>query len=1697
MKHYLKSITSSRCERDIRQRPFLLRALILPCALALVPGAVFAEFDIAEKPLTVNRQAEPNVLYIQTSNSGMSDLFMPDGSYATYTLADGVTKVSIGDILQSASFNRQYYNPDITYQPPYKWENHKLISMGSGLVSVEPASARFTVKADGWTGGQVTFDNLNRKGYSESRYVDGVSYVVWTDEGKVSTERNNSGTNPVDIAALYYDYVPGYSSMRDNPEYNKTLDPNYRPESDPHNYEYWAFREAQAGAYFLYNGGNRRYNGRNNREPPVWGNRSAEFNRKQVEARACPTLFKTADESAAYHEALGNTITFQSSDPLLRELNGTKRGIPHATCLESYGIWGAEMPGTQNSFTTRYRCTGTAQNCEPAWSGWPGAPNTDPTKWGLPNARPWCLRQFPVNSSNKTISSKSIRSPKNNAIGMPIWNPISTNMATPTDETPRPNTCYSGRHRIGDTNGDGMFDINDGDLDQLKRRFVSHFKFRSNSETLPSGSASGKNYLDEYGDYGCQEESQGVCNGLGGPEQSLEHLITRFVQPDGSVKVEDTPRRRTGYEEIENFANWYAYYRTRLMATKSAASIAFSQLVDKDDTTKPGPLLGGGFARLGYDTTGNMEILNTNRDKSLGRGNSGSGVLPFRDFPSNALIPDTNTPHPYAGKTFVKDFYDWLHTKTGASGKKEARGPLDVAGKYYQTEAPWMEYPPLPNSNQPGKNISNDGKPFACRRAYTILMQDGYYADAGSANGQSPSLLNFNPAIVGGNNTSVNANTDCGKQPTVTFTDADGNVVRTTDGDQRFQFFNKAEYDAGKPQGPFCGENLTRFGGEADWPLRDTLADIAMYYWQNDLQPTIPNNLMGTQKDPAFWQHMQTFTIGLGISGRMSDRDINLMTKNAARYKNRNIFWSYKDNLNTDPEKVDDLMHAGLNGRGGTAAAADPEEFVNKLSQLLVEMGADAMGYGTGYMTPPGEVTMASVRTFYNIDGPWTGEVQGNKVQWCTEKKKQDGLCTTLEALMKEEAWSASEELRKRIEQKGFQDRKIFTWDGAQGVPFNTGLVGAVKDVIDAKINRDGYQDTCPFPRTGNAPCTLKDGQDYTVELLIDYLRGDSTYEEDENHSGFRDRTGSIGKNYLLDTINSTPYQLGLAGQGKSYVGHFDFGWAGWACGSDGPVADVDCGANKSFLSVNQIRAYHARLNEKLGKFHNEEDRGVAYVGGNDGMLHAFNVRDGKELFAFIPQAVHGKLKRLADPTYNDNHTYTVDGSPFASDVWLGGAWHSVVVGSTGRGGKSFFALDVENPEAFSSNNVLWEFANDDLGSPVNGEPVIQPVNGLGNHWAVTFGNGYNSKSHRAVLFVVELAKTATPNFRAIDTGVGSAAQPNGLSTPLLYDFDGDGLADAAYAGDILGNLWKFDLENMTVANGGQPLLKAASPDKKPQPFTAPPGVSIEANGNKIVQLVIGTGKHFEMKDITDQQVQSIYGVRDFSLKASMGTATRDRLLERDYARDDGEIDRFTEQDGSVLELPSWKLANTPNVEYDNVSGQMGYVIDMDGTGMSDLLSGISGWRVEVQGTDFSTWGAHYMLPTKVFQDDPCLGKDAGGIFEMEPIHGKWVKSRYWKATEKDSDVWKDKRTSGLEINRDDKGIWEGEMTLLSENGTASAYGYRASKGDNPRFVILGEKPKQSGDCIRIHIPGTDKSVCLGDITRRGRAGRISWRQIR
>lgn len=268
------------------------------------------------------------------------------------------------------------------------------------------------------------------------------------------------------------------------------------------------------------------------------------------------------------------------------------------------------------------------------------------------------------------------------------------------------------------------------------------------------------------------------------------------------------------------------------------------------------------------------------------------------------------------------------------------------------------------------------------------------------------------------------------------------------------------------------------------------------------------------------------------------------------------------------------------------------------------------------------------------------------------------------------------------------------------------------------------------------------------------------------------------------------------------------------------------------------------------------------YVGGNDGMLHAFNADTGAEVFAYVPSMLLPKLPLLKASPYAP--TKFVDGGLAMADVAQSdGTNATLLAGALGGGGKGLFMLDVTSPspstEAAAASFVKWEVTPSSTGFGNLGYTYAAPRLARLNTGtaAVVVGNGYaNTGNGHATLLLINAATGSL--IREIDTGSGSTGSPNGLSTATLLDENRDGRVDYAYAGDIDGNLWRFDLRGDDPS--AYSVSKLMTTDGS-RPITSAPVVTPHPVSGYLVAF--GTGRILTSADLTDTTEQYAYGVWD------------------------------------------------------------------------------------------------------------------------------------------------------------------------------------------------------------------------------------------
>jgi type IV pilus assembly protein PilY1 len=808
--------------------------------------------------------------------------------------------------------------------------------------------------------------------------------------------------------------------------------------------------------------------------------------------------------------------------------------------------------------------------------------------------------------------------------------------------------------------------------------------------------------------------------------------------------------------------------------------------------------------------------------------------------------------------THRSNFLTWVTTLT-PNGGTPSHLMIKNVGDYLQRTN-------LTTNNPWGSNPGTEEEPvLSCRRAYNIFMTDGGW---NSDTSDTRTHKDGNYISLGGGN-------------------SDG-IARTLP--------DSTAYD---PTSEYAKAYKDSWGSTTV----STLADLAHYYWATDLQPSIPNNVRSNIKksgaelfdrgipestpfslpeywnpknDPATWQHLVTYTIGFS-SSTAADKDVTKWSGNPVWGTNTydgdysklilgSVGWPSplcKINLTTTTDTVGgnqacdgsngysarsnerktELWHAAINGRGKFIPTKTSADLVNAFKEILDNIISDNSTPLTSISASSSSMQVGNLAYISGYSGSdWSGKVVARAIN------------STTAAIDATDTWNAA----TLLDASGYNlsNRLVLSYGTPTGSSADTGFSWTTWSTLPTA------QKT---PLGTNSSGTT----DTNGQARVDYLRGDRT-KEASNNGIFRSRGSRLG-----DIVNSNIWYTGKPSSGYSFSGYGAF------------------------------RAVANPPSNTIGKGGRTP---MVYVGGNDGMLHGFSasnwpaapaatsITGGTELLAYIPQGIaQGNLRKLTDTSYS--HQYFVDGDPFTGDAYIGStpAWKTVLVGSLGAGGKGYFVLDVTDPANFTATNAAnlvikdttasdsWATPDTDMGY-ITAPPVVddaksrQIVRMNDGRWAVVMGNGYNSTNEAPVLLIQYLdgdksIKKVSPCTAPIATMACSFKGSNGLSAPQLIDLNGDGKIDVAYAGDLKGNVWKFDLTSTTPSDwtinikgsssNQQPLFIAKSSTGAVQPITTAPYWALHPKGG--IMLVVGTGQNLTTADQTSTDKSSIYGIWDNS----------------------------------------------------------------------------------------------------------------------------------------------------------------------------------------------------------------------------------------
>ena len=819
-------------------------------------------------------------------------------------------------------------------------------------------------------------------------------------------------------------------------------------------------------------------------------------------------------------------------------------------------------------------------------------------------------------------------------------------------------------------------------------------------------------------------EVSATTNGTGST-QKIDGLTLTASPPD------DVITSRTYSEEMQNFANWFTYYRRRELA----ATMAVATVIDQISNTYVG-----------------IRTINSSATYGIQQPLTAVRVL-YLDVDNNLVFEDDSN-----------SLLDTLYGLHISSYGTPLRTGLEKVGQYFDRT----------DTGNTGNLSGNPWFPWQlggeCQQSFVVVMTDGYW------NGGNPSR-----------------------------------------GD--------ADHGKGAPY-------------QDDYPnytstYANTLADVAMYYHEKDLVDDYSGmtprgsdeKLDDRVPGSATYQHLVTYGVSFGVKGSLEQA---AAIESYTTIPGCTVGCNYPDWPNPahgDAEKIDDLWHASVNGRGIYVNASDPMSLVQALVDVINNI-AERDGSSSSVSVNGDELFMSvgtTTRMYQTrYESPdWVGDIRAYGIN-------ADGTVETTNPV-----WQAAD---------------VLDSDLGMGADISSRLIATLKN--DASPDGVAFQTITDLTTEqqasfGSALSTVQ------RQEIMDYVRGSNAKE---SVTDFRIREKRLG-----DIVNSTAVYMD----------------------------------------------------------------GYLYVGSNDGMLHAFDAITGHELFAYVPNLVMPNLKYLKEQDYGSNHLFFVDNSPYAKKM----GDKTFLVGGLGKGGKGYYSLDITNPseggdpETFKFDNltsaelvdmVKWEYPQqntpvtdglDDLGYSYSRAFIVKSnadaasagsdydgITGTDDDglsypaginssdddlrgYVVAFGNGYGSFNGNAVLYFLN-PETGTL-IKKIDVGGGPG---NGLSTPVAVDVDSDYKVDYYYAGDLMGNLWKFDVtshdpDQWQVAycddgNDADSCIDSLSPKplfttRSNQSITMKPDVMKHLDKDSYM-VIFGTGRFLDELDWLDQTDQALYGIWDF-----------------------------------------------------------------------------------------------------------------------------------------------------------------------------------------------------------------------------------------
>ncbi|UXI67180.1 pilus assembly protein [Tahibacter amnicola] len=884
-----------------------------------------------------------------------------------------------------------------------------------------------------------------------------------------------------------------------------------------------------------------------------------------------------------------------------------------------------------------------------------------------------------------------------------------------------------------------------------------------------------------------------------------------FIKADGSIdtsilyKESNWEAVAVPTDQYQNFANWYAYYRTRSLSARSALSRVFGAM--------------GANVRVAWQT-----IWPKANDRPW-------ATSIAKNTSIITSLTDTNTTGNSAANNWRTNFFNFIYNVGVYNGTPDREATVRASEFFSGGQGVMGLTNPF---YQPGSNTV-PGKELSCRQNFHVLVTDGYWNGTDSNVTPAPTVVP-NKAIPGG----LPLDPEGKPQPfEYSPTDAETRVYwDTRGGDEKLSLANIGFHYWAKDLRPDLANNVGRYIGDKSTNL-DGTGELAVG------QDPLKNKVIffNPANDPANWQHVVQFMIALGIDGTLRfPEDYSELRKSGGTK-----FWPMP--VRDKPSAVDDMWHAAINSRGSYFSASNPNQLVERLTEIINNIlsrrssstavsatlsisAPTTQGYSGGYDSSDWSGYLLRV----GFD-PTSGAVSSTR-KWDAACLLTGGLCPETNSNV-----GAPHDPNAR---------NIITSTGgaSSGIPFRWAQLNAAQR---AALGKD--------PATGLA--------DAAGEARLNYLRGSRVQENTDPL--MRKRTSVMGA-----VINSRPRYLA--------AGETDLEDMLWPAGSPELAA--------------------AEAGQRLSDFHKVADKRLptVYVGSNQGgMLHALDASTGKELWAYMPNTslLNGRATKSTQRNLTtlipgvDDTAITADA--FVSTPMTGGskAWRTVLVQSMRMGGRGVFALDVTDPvstgEGDAKSRVLWEINGDSEEFKYLGYTYASANTArikYQNKWVVVISSGYFPKDVQDPLSNSDGAKRNQSTLYVVDMETGSkiaeihttpGVVSYGLSTPAVASSgsnelsEKDQLDDYAVAGDLAGNLWRFDFSDADPSKWSAQLMFStysypSSGGVGKMPITTLPILMADPQADRTKRVwVFGTGKYLGDEDryTAGVSTQAFFGIRE------------------------------------------------------------------------------------------------------------------------------------------------------------------------------------------------------------------------------------------